>query len=476
LVESTARSAADPAEFGAGLAALAHAAARAGDFDRAAGIIDAIADPERRSRAWAALAGGVNAAGDHARAIELLDRAVAAAEAITDFTGRSWTFSHLANTFTRLGLADQAVEVVRSIHPTALAGVLRTQALKLARDRETDKAELVAESIADPVRRCETLCSVASATWRCGSHQRAISVIDRAEDIARSIDESASADQALRAVSLSVSGWDLEKAVDVVESIKGPERRAEVLADLARELRHDRARSGALLSRAEAETETIVDLPRRYAALISIATASVWAGDLETAEGIVDRAEAITLDRDDFERNSALGSLAQAMAWHGDTERAMDIVRSIGRPEFRDTAVRSIVTSMISKGSPDRVDALVDTIVAPGRRADVLVGLAKSALWRNDHARLAEVSRKAEVVIRDISDRRKQSTTLADLVAVAKDLDPSWTRRMVARLLSLDRWRLQAELLASVRPDLLDVIAEELAAVTGARTSVDPHG
>jgi hypothetical protein len=151
----------------------------------------------------------------------------------------------------------------------------------------------------------------------------------------------------------------------------------------------------------------------------------------------------------------------------------MDIARSVRRPEYQGLLVEVIVVGMVRAGCHDRIDALVDTVVDPGQRADVLIELARNLLLTGDLERAAEVSRRAEVTIAVIPDSWKQCGKLTALAAVIKKLDPHWTRRVAAQLLRLGRWRVQVDLLAELRPDLIDTIVEELSVVTSTRGPAD---
>ncbi|WP_438867862.1 hypothetical protein, partial [Paractinoplanes ferrugineus] len=153
--EALARSITAPRQQTWALAAVARAAAAAGDVVRAESVARSLTDPAQQALVLTAVARAAATAGDADRAGALADRAVSVARSLTD-------------------PAQQALVLMVVVGAVVAGG-------------DVVRAENVARSLTDPAQQALVLTAVARAAATAGDANRAGALADRAESVARAI-------------------------------------------------------------------------------------------------------------------------------------------------------------------------------------------------------------------------------------------------------------------------------------------------
>ncbi|MFI6959895.1 hypothetical protein ACIBJI_41335 [Nocardia sp. NPDC050408] len=277
------------------LVSVAEAAAKLGDFDRAETIADSITVIKQQVWALASVAEVLARAGDIDRAGALIVRAEALARSLTQP-------SHQDRYYQRA----RALELSAQAAAEAL-GFDRAEAGAKAGD--LDRAETLADSLADSEQQARVLVSMAEAVARADDVDRAGALIVRAEAIAHPIRTT----------------WSIYNGSDQAR----PVRILALVADAAATVDHiDRA--GNLIGHAEAIAHSITDADEQASALVSVADAMATVSDVDRAAALIVRAEAIANSIDNpYTQARVLVSVAEAAAKIGDLNRAETIAHSI---------------------------------------------------------------------------------------------------------------------------------------------------
>jgi tetratricopeptide (TPR) repeat protein len=170
-----------PTELPAVLASL-------GELDWGVALARSIVGPDRRALALAALAEAAAAAGDLDRAEELAERAEEAVRAITSPDQQASALVALVHAMARVQDPDRAEALARSITgPDRQAPALAALAEAAAAAGDLDRAEELARSITDLSRQAQVLTTLAKTVRDASDHRRAITLADSAVVVARTI-------------------------------------------------------------------------------------------------------------------------------------------------------------------------------------------------------------------------------------------------------------------------------------------------
>ncbi|HXJ64442.1 MAG TPA: hypothetical protein VNN79_11865 [Actinomycetota bacterium] len=436
--EQNARSVDDPADRTSALVGVAERIA-ATNPDRAAAIARSaeqiarsIADPWRRDLGLARVAEFVAAANQ--------DEAETIALSIEDSESRCRALITVAR---EIGarhpdhaqdLAQMAEQILRSIErPSAWIAAAVAQKMTAI---DPDRAEAIARSIDDPSSRWNALAVIAVDV--------AASDPERAEVLGRSIDEPDRRARALAAVAVQIAATDPDRAEEIARSIEDPGGRAWSLAQVAVEMAPtDSRRARRLAESAEeialASAEQIARVNQDSWELLAVV-----ASDLAATAG-PDRAEAVARALDDpVGRARVLGRVASQIA-DTDPDRAEAIARSIDDPEERADALAFVAARIVAtdreraRSMLESGEQLLRSIESPDDWARTLAGVA-------EHIASTDPDR-AESVARSIRDADYRSIALVDVAEQLASTDPDRAETL-ARSISDPRGRSRA--LASV--------------------------
>jgi len=403
--------------------------------------------------------------------------ATAAAEAITNDSGRAYALHAVAITLADAGRHEQAITTARSISKEDVrADALTRVAVALAVAGQLGEAEETVEWISKPSERASALAEVAEALVRVGRREEAMITAGHAEATARAITNPRRQRDALVAIAGALADADepehaeavaqliadpvfkelkldgaaasyaragrADEAEATARSITDPKRQAQALmwvaAALAGAGSHERAEAiawsipdpgtqgGALLKvaaamaragryePAEVIAQSVSDPSRRAYAVMWVAEAAPEAGKHETAKAA---ARSIA---DPAMRDSALARVVVALARRGNHEEAEPIARSIIDPDARSYALTQVATVLVTAGQPARAaDAASEAEAAAGlidglsQRAAALVRVAEAFERAGLHAQADAAVNRAEAVARSITEPDEQDDALA---------------------------------------------------------------
>jgi hypothetical protein len=266
---------------------LAMAVAQGGNVDRAAEIVESIPAPDTKTNALVDLARDTAAAGK-------VDRAETLARTIGDSHWRIQTLAIVAAARIRFGQLAEATLLANEVETTARrianadtqaeSSVVLSDALIQTNDRHraallAAQAATYAQLITLPMRRTPLLAKAAAAMVLAGDHERALTLVESAEDPERPPLISAVTQAMVRA-------GEVEHAETLVASITGPYAQIQAIARLAKDLADAgrSARASVLFETAEAAMRSI-DQPRQLEDLRScLAAAMAHVGELDQAE------------------------------------------------------------------------------------------------------------------------------------------------------------------------------------------------
>ncbi|MEU0071255.1 hypothetical protein ABZ027_17165 [Streptomyces sp. NPDC006332] len=377
--EATARSISDPSE----LMAVVEAVAKAADSTRAEALARRITEPGLRIQALVAVAEAAARAGD-------AERAEAVVRTITEPGLRIQALVAVAEAAARAGDVDRAAALAHEAAARDISDlpeqvkVTAAVALVMARCGDTERAETLARSISAPHQRASTLAAVA----RVGDVDRAGPLLAEAGAAARTVTSPKPRDMALSAVVKAVGrAGDIDLAEELAQTITNPYERASVQASV---------RASAAIAaraedadRAEALARTITEPGPRVRAFMAVASTVARAGDADRAEALTREAEADALAISDRGvKVRALETVAVALARAGNAGRAEALTReaeaAVAKPRVRTrvagTPVRARVAAAVAQaGDVDRAEALTRAIINPRERAGALVAVSRQA-------------------------------------------------------------------------------------------------
>ncbi|MFE5028150.1 hypothetical protein ACFRAO_33780, partial [Streptomyces sp. NPDC056656] len=318
--EATARSIGDPSELMTAVVAVA----RAADSERAEALARTITEPGLRIQALVAVAVAAARAGGS-------ERAEAVVRTITEPGLRIQALVVVAEAAVRAGDIDRAKALAHEAEATARnigdfpeqVKVTAAVAVVMARAGDTERAEALARSIPAPYQKASTLAAVA----RAGDIDRAEALLAEAGEAARAVTNPKSRNMALGAVVKAVArAGDADLAEALARSITNADEQSSVVASV----RASAAIAGRAedADRAEALARTITEHGPRVRALMAVAATVARAGDAGRAEALTREAEADALAITDLgPKVRALETVAVALARAGDAGRAEALTR-----------------------------------------------------------------------------------------------------------------------------------------------------
>jgi len=433
------------------LATIGPIIAQTGDLQHGTELIDRaerLANAEGNSWAVAAIAEAAAKIGD-------IDRAETIAHAISDDSHQANALSTVVEIVARTGDIDQA----RKIAQTIREGSYRARALSgianvVAGVGDVDRAEAIALTITDGRRRAEALGLIAKTVARSGD-------IDRAECVANTIPAESYRAEALSAIANVVAGvGDVDRAEAIALTITDDRRRAEALSLIAKTVvvSGDIDRAQQLTVLADAGLNRLIsqdDYETR--ALITLAGIAVQSGEIDYAQAV---ARAIT---DNHERSTALATIAHTIAHAGEIDRAETIIDTIIDGYEKAGVLALIARLAFRAGDTDRsrelssrAERLADTITAAegSSWALPLAAIGSAAVEVGDLHRGIELFNRAVGLAHTITIDHRRGRALvmiANTVAQTGEID-----------------RAQA-IIQSITDDGYEVVAAKVIAETAAR-------
>jgi Trypsin-like peptidase domain len=458
-----ARSIADPQAEDAVLLALIGSLARAGDVERAEGLLTALGHPSTGTRAVTDLVEVVAASGnvEHAEALartldepergKMLRRLVPAmaragdtqsAEALARGLpkGKSLALAELVEVLADQGDIERAETVTATIKGTHRTIALRPLACAVARSGDLPRAVTLANKIASDVDRLKSLVELVKVAAEVGD-------LDSAEALADTIGDDWLRSSALAALTLQVARTgDLERAEALTTKITADVYLSEALTGIVPLL----ARTDEI-ERAEALIPSISDDHYRSSAVAELVQIVAESGDINRAEsqarmgtgeardnalaalvGVVartdvDRAEALAGDIvDEAERDTALTTLLTTVAGTGDLDRAQRLATAINGDQSRTQAMAALMLTAARTGELLRAEQIAKIIPAPRARALALSGLAIALVEQADFDGARAIAAHTEALARTVAmttSRPALLSPLIEMLAASGDLD-----------------------------------------------------
>lgn len=458
---------ADEAHRAQVLATLAAVVTQAGDVVRAAGIVDAVRNTG--SGVVAALVAAIAETGDVGRA-EVL------AEAITDPAARDAAAAALAS-------ASAAQSGGSKVPEPVLQGKSQLEtALEQAEAGDIDRAQALAEAIADPFGRAGALRRVASVAGDRGGRERALAVLRRAEAAATEVADpykraamtggmaltaarngdieyrdaliSAIGDEGLKTSTLRDLALSAARAGDVNEAVALARRvktRAWLLVDAT-----EAAASAGKLDAAEALARavndpsygtfvTTVDRQDQVRAMAIAADAAALAGDRPRAIRLADDAEALAYSSGAGQpRQWALEAMAVALAVAGDADTGAIVASYLADPDTRSQTLADICEAAARAGEAESVEAIARSIPEPLVQAVALAAARCAWARAGDQAHAAQLAQEVESLVLSEADAGKRVFILGRMAVHAADQGDDAQARI---------WARQATALAETLPD-----------------------
>ncbi|MDR8414979.1 hypothetical protein MTP10_40405 [Nonomuraea sp. 3-1Str] len=435
------------------LANLAEAIARAGDLVRAEQISRTIADIDQQIRALGLLARTANDAEDFERARHFIDQGELLL--CNDTDAREWAVANLAETAICVGDVERAIRLAFTIIDIDQQAWALGNIAKIASDiGEWAAAEQVASAISDTYRQARALAQMSSVAIEQGETDRAYRLTDQAEQIAHTL--TYTYQQALildELAKIVASMGELDRAELMARTI--PEGRDGTLADIAQiAINLDN------IERAEQIVNTIADPQEKSRAISFLVRRAAQLGDIDGAGQLADKAQhAAEAIAKPYAQAWALTDLAEVAADTGDMDRTYRLIdraelvaSTIEDTDDRARALASLAKSVAEIGDLDRAEEIARTVADANQQTSALADIAKTA------ARIGDIHR-AEKVAQTIPNAFLQMRALVDITEYA---DPIRARRIIASGLVEGSWWLPLRALATIAPDALNVLADDL--------------
>ncbi len=352
---------------------------------------------------------------DRARGLGLLDEAEQIAR-----TSPGWSQTRvvrdLVGYMARAGEYESAEQLARTLTTADdQASALGELALALATTnpgrarRLADEIGPIADAISDPLWAAPVQRLLASVAARTGDY-------DQAEKLALGVKRSWARDAALRDVAaiLADSG-QYDRAEQLAAMITDAGSRASALAALVKALaRSHPERARMLANEAEQLASGIRDSTPRGEIAAAIAEA-----DPDRARHLAEEAEQLARDAVDPGRRSPLAELGAVLVT-ADPDRARRLTEEaeqLGRDAayvWPHTPLRQLAEELARAGDYEIAEQVIDTITAPGSRAQAIETLAVAMAGAGER-------RRAEQLLETIGSGRLQGWTAEKLaVALAK--------------------------------------------------------
>ena len=323
----------------------------------------------------------------------------------------------------RLGQPDRAESLACTItdpvkRASALAGVVAA----LAAAGQGERAEHLVRTITDPEWQtpewqASALAGIAAALAAAGQEERAVRLAGEAEQLARTITnrDFRAATVAKTAAALAIAG-QRERAEQLARTIHDSSKQASALAEIVRALAGvvaelavagQEERAVRLAGEAETVARDITDPDEQASALAHAAAALAAAGQEERAEQL---ARTIT---DSYWQASALAGIAAALAAGGPRERtvrlaveAEQLARTITDPYWQVSALATVAVRLAAAGQGERAERLARTITDSDSQAWALAGIAAALAAAGQEEQAVRLAVEAETVARDIDHLR----------------------------------------------------------------------
>ncbi|MBR7826653.1 hypothetical protein KDK95_10095 [Actinospica sp. MGRD01-02] len=458
----------DPAWQAQTLLWAAGTAAAGGDLEGGESISGLITEPESRSAALIGVASHLIVKGEHARARELARRAESVIATLSD-PMRQWQGStQMSILFAQAGDIDRAEAIARSrTDPAQYMWGARKVARAIAA-LDVDRAEALADAVAQPFGRAAVLLEVAAGASDKGAHSRAIAVLRRAE-AAAGIDDIADPEARATFTSALVRGAaangdiaycdalvatmdDRKRAAKVLnESVLQAARagNAEIVTGITRSamfIRHtslhnrswvladaaEAAAGAGELDAAEAIARSIVDPEVLAGRLNTMAESSqvkamATVADAAAQAGEYERATKLAVDAENLAYASvapqvkqwALEAIATAVAMAGDIDAAVALALELNAPEAQQEKLAVISEIAADAGNTDTAENIAATISDPWNQARAVAGASRAAFRAGDQARAAALAQQAESIALSITEPYQRIGILAGMAVCA---------------------------------------------------------
>lgn len=517
LAERVARFTPDPVDKSQELTAVASTAVTTGCRDEATRLIDwaertarEIPDAKPRCHALISLATVVGHAGDTDRALALIGEVESTARREFRVEELDHVLESVVEAAVEVGgrdILDRAEVIARSVvDPTGRGRTMTAVAAAAFRVGETGRAarlitrtKSVVRATADPHKRTEVATSVAQAMIRivgtladAGEFGRAAELLSRVEKLARYVTDSASKWQVVSSIVAEAARLDdLDRAESLARLIgKEPQRSWSLRAVAEAAIRLGD------LGRAAHVACAVQDVQQRNRALRQVVDAVGRTGEIERAERMAQRIE------DPYQRQWALRSVVLAAATR-DRDRAAELldrmtVDGIPGPPERTAILAGMATAALSCGDTARAMSLLENAKETALSSDdepvrrqALASIVKALVdWSDGHPELATFVRELteyipgsryrvhvlrsviqavaptawlEEATLKIADSREQCDLL---VLLAKKSDPVRAKRVMARVVTLERWHVSLRHLATMWTEMVPAVTENFISTT----------
>ncbi|MDT7788119.1 MAG: hypothetical protein QOF58_6538 [Pseudonocardiales bacterium] len=389
------------------LVALLQALVAAGERDRVERIADGLLTQDERGHV---LTGRMppQVADDAADGFYGGDTALDAARqlALTGEYDSAWRIVRMAER----QLEMLSNEYRRGVDTSSEQAKLAALEAALAQPDESERAEQVARSFTNPVRRAVALVRLAGKT---GDPSRAGRLADEAEKIARS----AGYGEALSALvpELAAIG-QIDRAERIARGFTDPDLRVRVLMSLATaSAAVDVARAKRLATETERAAREITRDYLQVKSLTSLAQALAAIGEHERAERIA--RDIAATDK----QVQALTSVARALACTGDLVQAKRVTCHIALPLHREWAWGVVACALAAGGHHELAEQLAREITHPEQQVRAFTSVVVALAAAGDRASARRLAVDAESAV--VSGRSR--TEVAVALAVAGETERS---------------------------------------------------
>lgn len=394
--------------------------------------------PERRAIALSEVAVALD---DHDQAPRVLADAELAARETDGLEGQLTALAAVAvrtakagrveHAFRLMAAADEIIQSSAAISAWSLTEFVEAA----ARVGAFDRAERVARTIADPVRRATSLALIAAALARAGDRARSLPIIVE-------VDESAPDPLGrLCLVDAAAAAGDPERADRIIAEAERAARESGVPVTalsrvaIAAADRNDRGRAALLVAEAECRAQFLSgsgDLDED--SLAELVAAAVAAGDLACAERTAWKITETRL------HGMAWSTVVEALAASGDYDRAEQTAHDIADPDWHDAAFSAIARALVLAGEPERARSVAAHISYPPTASECLIDVARAAAAAGDHARAEPLVADAERIVRETLDAHETAEAQAEVAqALALAGEHGRAERLARAITDLDR-------------------------------------
>ncbi|WP_338596700.1 hypothetical protein [Saccharopolyspora sp. SCSIO 74807] len=432
--------------------------ARVGQHERAHGLVACIADPREKTQALAAMARQAASTGDHDRAAVLLAQAeetfsegggTLPGPALSAIAVAAWQVGQRDRAHQALAAAertllredalfvdvqadsiardaaliddtDAALRVVAMISKIGSRESLMHQIVEIIAARDGEKAEEMARAIDDPASLCQRLAAVAEHTR---DRERADRLIAEADSLVAECSPSARPRAQIAVAQAAAVAGDLDRALELARAYAEHGTDADAVLGIAQAaVAADAFEQGAdMIALAEyvARAATAPDDERRLL---------LWIRAMGDADDL-DRAERWAASfHDDQARSAAWALIAEAALAAGQLKRADQALTEVADPALQRRARLDVIRGLVIHGQSTRAVTLARGAADPAHRVRAILVIAEHG---PDSNLLDEAADSAELV--DDPDERMRAL-LAIIETSARLYLRDRTSRLLARL------------------------------------------